>query len=296
MDSRVSRCSRRADQPGRDHERRDHHQRDHRHQPGQAEHGDQHQDQGQRVGHDRGQGRGNGLLRADDVAVQPADQGPGLGPGEEGDRLPLDVREHLGAQVVDQPLADPGRVPPLGEGQQRADQRETRHDRGHRDDDACVPRQDALVDEGLQQQRHRDHGHGGQRVHAQEQDEVPAVGPGVGHDPADRARLHPLPGDRGVTVKRAHRMPARTVHERGNLLATQDLPGSAEGERSVIRGDDPPDPPLAAPRRTSARRAPACGGPRLARATPRRRRSAPNAGSASTRLRRAPPPRRASRV
>ena len=91
----------------------------------------------------------------------------------------------------------------------------------------------------------------------------PAVGPGVGHDPADRARLDPLLGDRGVPVKRAHGVPAGRVHERGNLLAAADLPAVSSGRTVLVRGDDPPGPPA--------------------------RRYAPNAGSASTRLRRALP-------
>ncbi len=71
------------------------------------------------VGDDPGQRRGERLLGADHVVVEPADQRAGLGAGEEGQRHPLHVVEHLGAQVEDQALADAGRVPALGQRQQR---------------------------------------------------------------------------------------------------------------------------------------------------------------------------------
>ena len=60
-----------------------------------------------------GQRRGERLLGADDVVVEPADERAGLGAGEERDRHPLHVVEHLGAQVVDQALADARGEPAL---------------------------------------------------------------------------------------------------------------------------------------------------------------------------------------
>ena len=53
-----------------------------------------------------GQRGGEGPLGPDHVVVEPRDERAGLGAGEEGQRLPLHVGEHLGAQVVDQALAD----------------------------------------------------------------------------------------------------------------------------------------------------------------------------------------------
>ena len=66
---------------------------------------------------DVGQEIGEGLLRAEHVVVQPADQGAGLGAGEEGQRHALDVAEHLRPHVEDQALADDGGDPALGEGE-----------------------------------------------------------------------------------------------------------------------------------------------------------------------------------
>ena len=100
-----------AEPPGRQHEDRQQDQREQRDLPGQAEHHHRGQHQADDVGDDAGQGRGEGLLRADHVVVQPADQGAGLGAGEERQRHPLHVLEDLGAHVEDQALADPRREP-----------------------------------------------------------------------------------------------------------------------------------------------------------------------------------------
>jgi hypothetical protein len=50
---------------------------------------------------------GEGLLRTEDVVVEPGHESACLGAGEEGDRHPPDVREDLRAHVVDQPFTDP---------------------------------------------------------------------------------------------------------------------------------------------------------------------------------------------
>ena len=75
----------------------------------------EHDDHGDQVADHVGEQVGEGLLGADDVVVEAADQRAGLGAGEEGQRHALDVPEHLGAHVVDQALADVGRDAPLGE-------------------------------------------------------------------------------------------------------------------------------------------------------------------------------------
>ena len=54
---------------------------------------------------------------------EPADEGAGAGAGEEGDRHALHVAEHGPAQVEDQPLADPGRLPALGDADRGVEQR-----------------------------------------------------------------------------------------------------------------------------------------------------------------------------
>ena len=68
---------------------------------------------------DRAERAGERPLRADHVVVQAADERAGLGAGEERDRAALHVVEELGAQVVDEPLADPRRPAALEKAQQR---------------------------------------------------------------------------------------------------------------------------------------------------------------------------------
>ena len=80
---------------------------------------DQRGDDADDIADDVREGRGEGLLRALDVTVQAGHERAGLGAGEEADRHPLDVVEHLGAQIVDQAFADTGRVPALGEADDR---------------------------------------------------------------------------------------------------------------------------------------------------------------------------------
>ena len=78
------------------------------------------------VGDDAGERRGEGPLRADHVVVQPAHQGAGVGAGEERDRHPLHVVEHLPAQVEDQALAEAGRLQPLEQPDPRLGDRQRR--------------------------------------------------------------------------------------------------------------------------------------------------------------------------
>ena len=82
-------------------------QAQHGHLPAQRQHGRPDHHDRDDVGDRAGQGRGEGALRADDVVVEPRDQCPGLGAGEERQRLALDMAEDPGAQVEDQPLTDP---------------------------------------------------------------------------------------------------------------------------------------------------------------------------------------------
>jgi hypothetical protein len=102
-----------ADAPGRDQEDRQQHQRHHGDRPRQAEHHAERQGEGDHVGHHARQRRGEGPLGADDVVVESADERAGVGAGEEGDRLALDVREHLPPQVEDQAFAETRRLQPF---------------------------------------------------------------------------------------------------------------------------------------------------------------------------------------
>ena len=88
------------------------------------DHRDQRGDQHDDVADDAAERAGDGVLRADDVVVEAAGRRAGLGAGEERDRHPLDLGEQGDAQVVDQPLADPGRAPPLHDGQRGVGDRE----------------------------------------------------------------------------------------------------------------------------------------------------------------------------
>ena len=68
------------------------------------------------------------------VVVEPADQGAGLGPGEELQRHPLHVVIDPGAEVEDDALADAGRIPPLGEREQRVGDGQPGDDQSEPDD------------------------------------------------------------------------------------------------------------------------------------------------------------------
>ena len=104
----------------------------------------QHHHKGQRQGHDvadhAGERAGEGRLRADDVIVQPADQGPGPGPGEEGDRHLLDVVEDLRAEVHDHAFADRGGQPAGHQSQPGFGHRHDGDQHGQPDDDVGAPR------------------------------------------------------------------------------------------------------------------------------------------------------------
>ena len=104
-----------ADPAGRQHEQRQQGQRQQRDLPRQDEHRGERGDDGEDVADDAGERRRERLLGALHVAVEAGHEGAGLGPAEEADRHPLHVVEDLGAQVVDEALADAGREPALGE-------------------------------------------------------------------------------------------------------------------------------------------------------------------------------------
>ncbi len=112
-----------AEPAGGEDEQRDQQQADQADQPGQVEQGDQDDDQRQDVGQHAGQRADDRLLRADHVPVEPADQRPGLRAGEERQRLPLHVVEDLGAQVVDEALADPRGEVAVHHAEERVEQR-----------------------------------------------------------------------------------------------------------------------------------------------------------------------------
>src|SRR6202035_654839 len=181
--------------------------------PGQVEHGRQDQDQADDVRDDRGQGPGDGLLGADDVAVEAADQRAGLGAHEERDGLALDGVEDLAAQVVDEGLADPGGVPPAGHAEGRLGDGQDRDRGGEGDDHGGLAGQDPVVDDQAQQQRVRDGDDGLGAGEREEQGQLGAVRRGLRDDPAHGAGPDLLAGHRGVTAEGPHDARATWVHD-----------------------------------------------------------------------------------
>ena len=188
------------------------------------------------VGDDAGQRRGERLLGADHVVVEPADQRAGLGAGEEGQRHPLHVVEHPGAQVEDETLADAGRVPPLGEGEdgvehgQDRDQDRDLHDGGRR----AVRADHVHHAAGEHRGDHADHRAGG---HGEQEDgQVPPVRPGEAGDPARGPLRQLLFGHRPVAPVRAHHgpRPVATRHRhRWHLPPGPSVPDAARFRRSA---------------------------------------------------------------
>ncbi len=182
-----------ADQRHRHEEHRQHRQGDEAQEPREVEHLADDQEQGQRAG-GGGQQHAERVLRHDDVGVQPADEGPGLGPGEERQRLSLHVVERLDAQVVADALADASRdvaLPELRDGGQQGEPGDDGRDACHQ---PHVVLEDSVVDHHFEQQRH---GHDGERVdhgEQQQEDHVAAVRFRVGEHPAQGARPDALPG------------------------------------------------------------------------------------------------------
>ena len=124
------------DPAGRQHEQRQQGEGEQRDLPRQHEHRSERRDDGDDVADDVGERRRERLLGALHVAVEPGHEGARLGPAEEPDRHPLDVIEHLGAQVMDEPLADPRGEPALGEADDGGDDGEAGDETGEADDEA----------------------------------------------------------------------------------------------------------------------------------------------------------------
>jgi hypothetical protein len=171
---------------------------------------------------------GEGALGADHVVVEAADQRAGLRPHEERDRLALDVREHLRAQVVDQALPHARRVPALRQAQHGLQQRQPGHPQGEVEDQVLPCRHDAPVDDRLEQQRVGHHDQRGQRVQREEQHQLARVGAGVSRDPPHRSGLQLLVGDRSVTPEGGHHLPAVARHPRHPQFLPPNLPRSPQ--------------------------------------------------------------------
>ena len=147
-------------------------------------HDDQGPDQGDDVGHHRAERAGEGPLGSDHVVVEPANEGAGLGAGEEGQRHALHVVEQPQPQVEDQALADAGAEPALHQRQQRlARGRGDQHDEQQVQVAAvalCDGRVEDLPDHQRRQQPQERRGDDDD----DERDDPGAVGPGETPHPA----------------------------------------------------------------------------------------------------------------
>ena len=197
-----------ADEAGRDEEEGDEDEGGQGDLPAEEEHGTEDDDHRDEVADHVGEQVGEGLLGADHVVVQPADQGPGLGAGEEGQRHPLDVAEHLGAHVVDEALPDVGRDPPLGQGQAGVGEGQDGDQESQLDHQVGVVLEDAVVDQGPQDQGVHGADGGVEDDHGEEDGQDRPVGDGEGEHPPGRALLDPVLEDGAVLAHGAHAAPA----------------------------------------------------------------------------------------
>ena len=171
----------------RQEEQREDDEREERDLPGQQDHRHDRDPERDRALHHRAERVRDGALRPDHVVVQPADQGAGLRPREEGDRHPLDVVEELHAQIEDESFADArGEVPG---GQTRARDEDGEHDAGDRvpPDEVAAPRDDRRVDQRPDEQRRGD----AEERRPDEHDEVRRDRDAVARREAERARDRP---------------------------------------------------------------------------------------------------------
>ena len=150
---------------------------------------------------------GDGLLRADDVVVEPRHQRAGLRAGEERQRQPLHVVEQRDPHVVDEALADAGREVPLRQAEDGVGEGEADGGAAQDPDQGPVLVGDGGVEEAPEQQR-LDRGHDGVEDDAdEERDQDRPVGPGqlqhaTEQGPLDLAALHGV----GVTPETHHRL------------------------------------------------------------------------------------------
>ena len=196
-----------ADEAGRNEEEGDEEQGGQGDLPAEEEHGGDDDDDGHQVADHVGQEVGEGLLGADDVVVQPAHQGTGLGAGEERQGHALDVAEHLGAHVVDQALADVGGDPPLGQGEGAVGEGQDGDQDRQLDDQVLVLLQDAVVDEGPQDERVHGGDDGVEDHDGDEDGQDLPVGDGEGEHAPRRALLDPVLEDGPVLAHGAHAAP-----------------------------------------------------------------------------------------
>jgi hypothetical protein len=130
-----------------------------------------------------------------------------LGACEEGDGLAQAVPEDLGAQVVDEPLADAGGEVPLAEPGEGIDDGEHGDDEREDDDELPVALGDAIVDDPLEQQRRDDDEEGVEHDECEEDGDLGPVRAGVGEDAPPGALGELALGDAAITRERARGHP-----------------------------------------------------------------------------------------
>ncbi len=128
-------------------------QRDEGKLPGQGDHGDRGGDRGGEVGGHGRRGRGDHGLHAADVVGDAGLDLAGPGPGEERDRLPLQVAEHAGAQPVHDLLADLGADKGLDHAERGGDGGDADHAGDQQDQQPDVPVREGGVDHRAEQER-----------------------------------------------------------------------------------------------------------------------------------------------
>ena len=140
--------------------------------------------------------------------------GAGLRPGEERDRLPLHVSEHLRTQIINEAFADPSCIPALDEGQERVKNRQPGDHAGEAEDDIGSFWQHAPVDDDPEQHRDAYHDHRVQRRGHQEDGQTPSVRSRVSRDPGNCALPDALLRHRRIAREWSHHVGAGTgVHD-----------------------------------------------------------------------------------
>lgn len=188
--------------PGHD-EYRNQRQRDDADKPRQVEQLGQHHHDHDRTG-GRHQQAAELLLCHDQFGVQPADQHPRLGAGEERERQPPDVVERLNPEVVADHLPDPPGDVGGHQRQPRAQHGKADGQAGRQDHDPAIILDDAVVDELPQQQGSCGDG---QRLHRGDYDEErhhADVRAEAGEHSAHRPRVDRGPPGIGIVIALPH--------------------------------------------------------------------------------------------
>ena len=192
---------------------------------------------GHQVAHCVGQQIGEGLLCAEDIVVEPADQCPGLRAGEEGQGHALNVAKDLRPHVEDQTLADHRRDAAFGQRQEGLDKRQSaRHARQH-NDQVGVVLLDPIVDQRPQDQRANGADACAQDDHREKEGEDLLVRNGEGQHAPCGSLLHAMLQDGAVLSQGTHARPGSATPTATHAVTRHAhrwrLPGRAPGRGGV---------------------------------------------------------------